>query len=683
MFSRTSVSTFPFFAAATVASFAAETSPPSQANEAVELSLVRVTAEPAQQPLVTTLDAKAAAQPIPAHDGADYLKSIPGFSVIRKAGVDGDPVFRGQGGSRLAILLDGQAIFGGCGNRMDPPTAYVFPSSYDQITVIKGPQSVRYAPGATAGVVMFDRLPERFEQAGIKAEGSLTLGSFQRHDETAEVTAGIPEGYVRASGSRSQSGDYADGDGRRVHSRYRRWSSQTTAAWTPGQSTSVELSAGLSDGEAAYADRSMDGTKFARENVGLRLRSRAITPLISSVDASLFYNYADHVMDNFSLRPTPAMRMLSNPDRLTFGGRAEATLALSPDLTAVVGADYQENRHRLRTSLSAPRARDAAFDVAGLFVEGTWRLSPKSRVVAGARADRWHAEDRRTAFKITSGMTTMTLANPTAGQSRSSTLAGGFGRYERDLEALPLTVYAGLGASQRFPDYWELFNKETAASLSAFRIKPETLRQLDAGAIFKRETFSASVSLFANDVSDYILIQKNVVKPFGSMASRLVTVSRNVDASSWGGEASAAWDFAPGWKAEGSLAYVRGENNTDNRPLAQQPPLEGRLSLRYATPVWSAGVLLRAVGAQNRVAVNQGNIVGQDIGPSSGFGVFSLNAGWRVAKFAQLSAGVDNVFDRTYAEFISRAGADVAGFVTTTRVNEPGRTIWAKLTLSY
>ena len=39
---------------------------------------------------------------------ADFtmLKSIPGFSVIRKGGTDGDPVFRGMSGSRLGILLD-------------------------------------------------------------------------------------------------------------------------------------------------------------------------------------------------------------------------------------------------------------------------------------------------------------------------------------------------------------------------------------------------------------------------------------------------------------------------------------------------------------------------------------------------------------------------------------------------
>ncbi len=34
-------------------------------------------------------------------------------------------------------------------------------------------------------------------------------------------------------------------------------------------------------------------------------------------------------------------------------------------------------------------------------------------------------------------------------------------------------------------------------------------------------------------------------------------------------------------------------------------------------------------------------------------------------------------------EFVSRGGADVPGFTTTTRVNEPGRTLWVTLDLRY
>jgi iron complex outermembrane receptor protein len=118
---------------------------------------VVVTAPASTNPLEVVIDPKAPQQPIPANDGASLLKNIPGFSLIRKGGTDGDPVLRGSAGSRLNILLDGMEFHGGCGARMDPPTAYVFPESYDEVTVIKGPQTVRYGNGNSAGVVLFDR----------------------------------------------------------------------------------------------------------------------------------------------------------------------------------------------------------------------------------------------------------------------------------------------------------------------------------------------------------------------------------------------------------------------------------------------------------------------------------------------------------------------------------------------
>ena len=131
-----------------------------------ELTEVVVTGGATTRRSGSSTDPRKPRQPLPAHDGADYLKTIPGFSVIRKGGTDGDPVLRGMAGSRLGILLDGEHILGGCGRRMDPPTAYVFPESFDRITVIKGPQSVLNGPGNSAGVVLFEREPRRYAEPG-------------------------------------------------------------------------------------------------------------------------------------------------------------------------------------------------------------------------------------------------------------------------------------------------------------------------------------------------------------------------------------------------------------------------------------------------------------------------------------------------------------------------------------
>ena len=646
---------------------------------------VVVTAPRMEEPLKVVTDPKAPRQPLPAHDGADFLKTIPGFSVIRKGGTDGDPVLRGMAGSRLNILLDGEQILGGCGNRMDPPTAYVFPESYDRVTVVKGPQTVLYGPGNSAGTVLFERNVKRFSEPGWKLNASAMFGSFGRNDQVADVRAGTPDFYIQGTATRSDADDYKDGDGNRIHSRYTRWSTNAALGWTPDDQTRIELTAAHSDGEAAYADRSMDGTKFSRDNAGLKFEKRNISALIEKVEAQAFYNYVDHVMDNYTLRQVSGSKMVSNPDRETVGGRAAATLRLAEETKLVLGLDAQSNKHTVRSSMnqdmdsytSHSRREDAQFRNTGIFGELTHWLDERNRVIAGLRADQWHAEDQRST--LTFGMTSK--ANPTAGKTRNDTLSSGFGRFERDLSGTPATFYAGLGHTERFPDYWELIGgtKESANSLSAFDTKPEKTTQLDTGLIYKAGRTNAGLSAFYNKINDYILVQSNYVKPaFMGMGTRTTTIVRNVDATTWGLEANLGYALTDTWKLDGSLAYVRGNNDTDGTPLAQLPPLEARLGANYDNKVWSFGSLLRLAARQSRVSVNQGNIVGQDIGETGGFAVFSVNAGYRPKKGVLFAGGVDNLFNRTYAEAISRAGTMISGFDQTTRVNEPGRTLWLK-----
>lgn len=60
------------------------------------------------------------------------------------------------------------------------------------------------------------------------------------------------------------------------------------------------------------------------------------------------------------------------------------------------------------------------------------------------------------------------------------------------------------------------------------------------------------------------------------------------------------------------------------------------------------------------------------------------NGGYRFNSLAQVTIGVDNVFDRTYSEHLNLAGnADFGYPADPMRINEPGRTAWLKLNLKY
>lgn len=642
------------------------------------LDHVVVTAPQMEEALVVTSDPKAARQPVPAHDGADLLKNIPGFSVIRKGGTDGDPVFRGMAASRLGILLDGEMILGGCGMRMDPPTAYVFPEAYDSVTVLKGPQSVKYGAGNSAGVVRFERTPPRFDTPAVRGDASLLVGSAQRNDQVVTMQAGTPRYYADVAATRSDANNYEDGDGTEVHSAYTRWSTNLALGLTPDRDTRIELSMAASDGEARYGDRGVDGVKFERANVGLKVVKERVSAVVARLEAQVYHNYVDHVMDNFSLRTASGMKSVMNPDRETQGGRIATALNLDAASVLDLGADIQTNDHTLRTASSMmgtpsvsgkARVADMRFRTYGVFAELTRMVSEAQTLSGGLRVDRSWAEDQR------SGKTT-------SGVEDSDTLKSAFVRYEHALDD-GLRLYAGLGHAERAADYWERTRNPAATSMmmtgsaSTFAIDPEKTTQLDIGSIYAAGPLKASVSGFFARHRDYILIETLPA------VSSVAVNARNIDATTWGLEADLAYQLAPRWEGTATLAWVHGENDTDARALGQIPPLEGRLGLSYKAGDWSLGGVWRLVAGQHRVASGTGNIVGQDIGETAGFGVVSLNGSYVPGKSSLISFGVDNLFDKTYAEHISRSGATISGYETTTRINEPGRTFWVKARLAF
>ncbi|MFI8224312.1 TonB-dependent copper receptor [Pseudomonas sp. NPDC085632] len=654
-----------------------------------ELSPTVITAIAPSSPLTIVTNPKDPRQPVPASDGGDYLKTIPGFALVRNGGTNGDPVLRGMFGSRLNILTNGSVMLGACPGRMDAPTSYISPETYDKLTVIKGPQTVLWGPGASAGTVLFDREPENFGELGTRVNASILAGSHGRFDKVVDAAAGGPLGYVRVIGNTAHSDDYRDGNNDIVASRYDKWNGDVAVGWTPDADTLIELTAGKGDGEARYAGRGMDGSQFLRESLGLRFEKSNITDVLEKLEAQVYYNYADHVMDNYTLR-TPsgtgmmAGPMASNVDRRTLGARIKATWRWA-DIQLITGLDAQTNEHRQRSGMGIdtykdqPYTKDADFHNYGVFSEMTWYAADRDRLITGARVDRASAKD----YRQTSGSGMMSHPNPTADDTRADTLPSGFIRYEHDLADSPTTLYAGLGHAQRFPDYWELFSPKSgpAGSVNAFdSIKPEKTTQLDFGVNYKSTELEAWASGYVGVVRDYILFDYTP-----GMMGMSTSRAENIDARIMGGELGAAYRLTDHWKADATLAYAWGKNSSDGKALPQMPPLDARFGLTYTEDNWSAGALWRVVAAQNRIDQNKGNVVGKDYDKSSGFGVFSLNGAYRINKHWKVSSGVDNLFGKAYAEHLNLAGNAGFGYPANDpqAINEPGRTLWTKVDMSF
>jgi iron complex outermembrane recepter protein len=628
---------------------------------AMALVPIVVTAVAMRDPYSIVTDPRQPRLPLPAHDGGAYLKSIPGFNVSRKGGTSGDPELRGLGGSRLNILLDDAHILGGCGGRMDPPTAYVFPEAYDRIEVIKGPQSVRYGT-TVAGVVRFDRDPLRFTESTVTGFASTIAGSFERRDFVGEVTAGDRPGYIRLIGTLSSQDDYEDGNGRSVHSQYSRWSTTAILGWTPDERTVVEFATDRSDGEAANDDRGMDGVAFDRTGYTLRMSRTDITPWLLGIEAVFFYNYVDHVMDNYTLRAPPMQPMVSYPDRRTVGGRLAADLALGSEWDLAAGVDWAENRHRSNqlggvaafSYRDVPRVPNAEFTDTGIFVEAERAVGQRSRLKAGLRTDR----------RKSKALDGMNFGGAAPGTEDTSSQQSGFLRFSHDLAARPVTLHAGLGRAERAPDFWEMRR--------VFDLETEKLTQLDLGASLRTGRVTANLAMFAGRLDDYILIARPGLE---------AQEARNVDAKTYGAETDVTLRLRPTLSLTATGAWVRSQNDTDDVPLAQTPPLEGTLSLDYDSGRSFGGLLLRAARRQDRIHPGYGTIYSLDTDETPGFATASFYGGYRFGERITVTAGIDNLLDRAYAEHIQRGNAELGASMQ--RILEPGRTLWLRLAAEF
>lgn len=666
------------------------TPPPRDARALQE---VVVTAVHDASAVTVVADPKQPRQPAPASDAADYLKSIPGFSAIRSGGSNGDPVFRGQFGSRLPILTNGTTLLGACPARMDAPSSYIAPETYDVLTVVKGPQTVLWGPGASAGTVRFDRERPDLGNSSVRFSASALAGSAGRNDQNMDLALGNESLYARVTANHSHGQDYQDGHGRTVPSKWDKWNADVALGLTPDADTLIEFSAGKGDGEARYGGRGMDGSQFQRQSAGLRFKKERLSPVLAQLEAQLYYNDADHVMDNFTLRPFApsggmSMPMVSNVRRATTGGRVAATLTPSEHWQWVAGADFSRSRHDTRNGTAMvsyrgkPWVRDAEFTGVGLFTEGTWHAGDSGRLVGGLRLDR--AAARRMPAGVSGGMGMGGMggmggaAAAVASRDRrtESALPSGFVRWEQGAAGSAATWYAGVGHVQRFPDYWELISpaNSAAAAGDAFNaLRPEKTTQIDVGAQWRGAAWQLWTSAYAGRVADFILFD------YGSGASAV----RNVDAATAGAELGGSLQLAPAWTLQGTLAYSWTRNTTDRRPLPQIPPLDAKLGVAYQHGPWSAGALWRLVAAQHRVAWGQGNVVGRDFGASAGFGVLSLHGGYAVNARWKLTAGIDNLFDKAYAEHLNLAGNAGFGFAGGTRINEPGRSAWVRADVKF
>lgn len=640
-------------------------------------------------PPATTVVSPSPLEYTPAADAGDYLRSLPGVTGGRMGGHATEITIRGQSQDRLAIISDGAYTFGGCPNRMDPPTSTVPLSLMDSVVVQRGYQSVVNGAPAPGGTVLMETKAPTFAAFGFS--GGITAGiednGFMGFT-ALDAAMGSQEGFIRATGHAKKAENYEDGDGREVRSAFEQQGLGLTTGWRYAPQSLLQFSAERDEIEdALFAGAGMDAPVSNTDTYRLNLDHAVLDAgIVTRVEASVYGSLVDHLMDNYSLRPvTVPMKMATVTSSNTWGGRAAVTLDLSR-AEVQVGVDHRTNERDgttyagMAAMAGDPRAAVAylwpGMEIAdtGVFAEADIPLAEATTLTAGARVDFVSADATKAGDVPSTGRPSAAAVYRTyygaVDTSQEETNLSGLMRLTHDFG--PFSGWAGVSRAVRTADATERGMARGGTWIGNPNIEPEKHHQVDTGIETGGSGWSGSLGGWVDSVQDFIT-RDTARGQAGVLMSDGATIYRNVDALIAGIEVSGAWAIVPGWTLTGNAVYTWGENTTDDRPLYQIPPLSGAVEVSWTDGDWGAGSRLRWALEQTRVDDDVTTGSGLDVRQTPGYGVFDLFATYTGFQGVEVRAGITNLFDEAYASHLSRSNGIDPQMV---QVNEPGRSFY-------
>jgi hemoglobin/transferrin/lactoferrin receptor protein len=251
-------------------------------------------------------------------------------------------------------------------------------------------------------------------------------------------------------------------------------------------------------------------------------------------------------------------------------------------------------------------------------------------------------------------------------------------------------VFGHLARGFRAPNYEEVNGhfRNTTQSYGVSPnpdLKPETSVGVELGLRLTRPDLRGQVAVYDNRYKDFIETVRLNCPPAPDpnrdpnciAGLNSTNMAKNLNkVRIWGVEARGRWDFLPGWRLDGALAYTHGENEENDRPLDSIEPMRLTLALEREAGAWGASARLRAAKGVHRVNDYSGTTYSPWFRPP-GYGVLDLGAWWTPHKNARLTLAVNNVFDKKYWLWSDIRQADARNPQGVDFYTQPGRNLAA------
>ncbi len=645
--------------------------------------LLRAESETAVIKVRATTIEDVSGEAIQSADLADALfRKIPSASLIRRSGIANDIILRGQNKDNINVLIDGGKIYGACPNRMDPPVSHILSNNVESIQIVEGPYDVENFGTLSGAIKLKTQKPEK----QFRSEVSLNVGSWQYQKLAARLSGGNDWLQALVSLSREKSAQYEDGDGNTFAQQIKNKSASSMTYLKPqyeemdaydkqtfmgkvylnllnNHQMSVAYTANRSDDilypsskmDALYDDSNLLNVDYSIKNLGRYSRQLDFQYYDSDVEhpMSTFYrnsSAANAANERISLLTT-RVQGLKLKNHIELSSNTQLKLGIDSSLRNWNGYYIGRGMNQWingRTSIDDVDTRNIA-----LFAE-LEKLFTQFSFTAGVRVDDTQIQ-------------TASADLPENNYNALNAFVHSTYQY------LPgQKIFLGLGKSSRVPDARELYFKQ--AGMNPNMPQPmvgtpdlEDTQNYEIDLAFENtfEQLSIHTKLFHSWLKDYIYYN----------ADKKMNNFENIDARLYGIDISGLYIFSDTLYADFGISWQRGQKDQplagqSDTDLANIPPLKMILGVNYEYAI-------SGLASMNIIAADAWRNYDADNGEQAlaGYVVVNLKVAHQLNRNLAIKAGVDNLFNRTYA--VNNTYKDLtlltAGTGEVMLLNEPGR----------
>ncbi len=619
-------------------------------------------------------------------DLADALtKNVPGVSLIRRSGIANDIILRGQNKDNINILMDDAKIYGACPNRMDPPTSHILTNNIESIEIIEGPYDVENFGTLSGAVKVRSKKPEE----DLHGEISLNMGRWNYQKTAMTLSGGNEKVRALVSLSDESSGQFRDGDGNdfaeqieainpavpngvKYKDKFRNMDAYDKKTFMgklyvnliDNHELAISYTANRSD-DVLYPSSKMDAMYDDSNILNLEYSIKNLGEFSKNLEFQYYDSDVTHPMSNRYRNvsgPNAQFELISKLTTRMQGFKVKNAFDISSTMEGLIGIDTSKRNWdgeylgTMTVPGSMPPVRinvtgrasidDVDTDNTAIFGELEKRYQDFT-LKLGARYDD-------------------TSISPDGSQEDNdydSFSAFVQGTYEYNETT---NFFGGIGKATRVPDARELYWKAASGRVGGTPDLDQTSNyEIDFGMENNFENLTIKTSVFYSWLKDYIYFN----------ADNATNNFENIDATIYGFGLSGLYSFTDEVYLDFGLAYQRGKKDKalagqTDKDLANITPMKLNLALNYDyMAAGTAKIEVVAADSWDHYDADNGE---QEI---DSYAIMNLKATHNLTRHFEVTAGIDNVFDKTYA--INNTYKDLIlisdGTGEVMKINEPGR----------